>query len=222
MSKYHKIQTVFKRNPDNNYKTLLMGQWSTPEFEYLSRNEWVFTEKIDGTNIRVSWDGTDVKFDGRTDKAQTPTFLLEELTRMFPPELLASSFPDADWVNRKAGPIVMYGEGYGARIQKVGRNYIPDGVSFILFDVRIGRFWLERHNVDELAESMGIRHVPTIGTGTLDDMIDMVRDGFYSQWGNFEAEGIIARPSLELAARSGLRIITKLKCRDFPEFVGVS
>lgn len=37
---YHKIQTVFKRNPATNYKTLLMYEWSKPEFEYLAKNQW--------------------------------------------------------------------------------------------------------------------------------------------------------------------------------------
>jgi hypothetical protein len=33
---------------------------------------------------------------------------------------------------------------------------------------------------------------------------------------DFQAEGIIARPSVELFSRGGHRIITKIKCRDFP------
>ena len=70
MKEYHKIQTVFKRDPDNNFKTLLMGEYSLPEFEYLKDNKWVFTEKVDGTNIRVIWDGKDIFFKGKTDKAQ--------------------------------------------------------------------------------------------------------------------------------------------------------
>ena len=53
METYHKIQTVWLRDPDNRYKTLLEGQWATPEFEYLANNEWTFTEKVDGTNVRV-------------------------------------------------------------------------------------------------------------------------------------------------------------------------
>jgi hypothetical protein len=53
MKEYHKIQTVFKRDPSNNYKTLLEGEFAIPEFGYLQDNEWVFTEKVDGTNIRV-------------------------------------------------------------------------------------------------------------------------------------------------------------------------
>lgn len=27
------------------------------EFDYLKDNTWIFTEKVDGTNIRIMWDG---------------------------------------------------------------------------------------------------------------------------------------------------------------------
>ena len=35
MKEYHKIQTVFKRDPDTKFKTLLHGEYSLPEFEFL-------------------------------------------------------------------------------------------------------------------------------------------------------------------------------------------
>ena len=211
MSKYHKIQSVFKRDPENNYKTFLEGEYSLPEFYYLAHNGWVFTEKIDGANIRVYWDGTDVRFEGRTDKAQIPTFLLEQLTEMFPPEVFSTFTNGSPGVTS----VVLYGEGYGAKIQKGGGNYISDGVSFVLFDVRIGDWWLERSAVNEVAETLGIKSVPTVGFGTLIDMVQYVREGFDSIWGPFEAEGLVARPTIELSARNGKRIITKLKCKDF-------
>lgn len=217
MSKYHKIQSVYKRDPETKFSTFLEGQYSIPEFEYLADNEWVWTEKIDGTNIRVylenangeDFSKTTVRFEGRTDKAQTPTFLVEELTRLFPPEKFLMFDTDA--------PVVLYGEGYGAKIQKGGGNYISDGVSFILFDVRVGQWWLERDAVNDLADALGVRYVPTIGTGTLSEAIEFVREGFDSQWGDFESEGIVARPTVELFTRSGHRIITKIKCKDFPK-----
>ena len=53
MKEYHKIQTVFKRDPATKIKTLLDVDWSQDAFGYLADNEWVFTEKVDGTNIRV-------------------------------------------------------------------------------------------------------------------------------------------------------------------------
>ena len=51
MNEYHKIQTVFKRDIQSKGKTLIEGQWTLPEFEYLASNIWAFTEKVDGTNI---------------------------------------------------------------------------------------------------------------------------------------------------------------------------
>jgi len=69
MVEYHKIQTIFKRNPETNFKTLLEGEYSLPEFESLKNNEWVWTEKVDGTNIRIMWDREKVVFGGKTNNA---------------------------------------------------------------------------------------------------------------------------------------------------------
>ena len=79
MTKYHKIQSVFKRDPENNHKTFLMTEWSTKEFESLQGNMWEFTEKVDGTNIRVIWDGLSLSFEGRNDNSQIPTPLIDTL-----------------------------------------------------------------------------------------------------------------------------------------------
>ena len=70
MTEYHKIQTVFLRDPATKMRTLLDGQWALPEFEYLARNPWYFTEKIDGINIRVVFDGESVSFGGRTPRCR--------------------------------------------------------------------------------------------------------------------------------------------------------
>lgn len=202
---YHKIQTVWDRDPENNFKTLLEGQWAKPEFGYLKNAEWVWTEKVDGTNIRVKWDGSEVRFGGRTDKAQIPTFLLDNLLALFPAEKLSEAF-DCE--------ACLYGEGYGPKIQKGGGNYRQDA-SFVLFDVRIGDIWLERGNVEDIAHKLGVDIVPVLDVGALPAMIERVRNGFDSTWGDFRAEGIVARPRVELLDRLGHRVITKLKCKDF-------
>ena len=216
MKQYHKIQSVFKRDPENRFKTFLDGQFSLPEFEFLKDNSWVYTEKIDGTNIRVIYDpeavsGNTIAFGGKTDNAQMPAPLLNRLNELF--------LPKADLFKNEFGDtaVCLYGEGYGAKIQKAGGNYNPAGQDFVLFDVRIGRWWLERSGVEEIAAKLGIDVVPIIGEGTVAEMIDFVRGGFDSQWGPFAAEGVVARPKVELTARSGSRIITKLKHIDFPE-----
>ena len=207
MKEYHKIQTVFKRDPDTKFKTLLDGEFSIPEFEYLQACPWVFTEKVDGTNIRVMFDGQNVTFGGKSDNAQIPASLVKALERGFlgQSDQFAEAFPDG---------ACFYGEGYGAKIQKGGGNYRSDQ-SFVLFDVRVGQWWLQRKDVEQIGRDFGCGHVPWLGTGTLSDMVTMVKEGFHSTWGPFAAEGIVARPAVELVARNGDRVIAKVKGRDF-------
>lgn len=207
MNEYHKIQTVFKRDMETKHKTLLEGQWTLPEFEYLANNKWTFTEKVDGTNIRVMLQSGVVTFGGKTDSAQIPAQLVARLNERFLPlaGIMQKVFD---------GNACLYGEGYGAKIQKGGGNYRSDQ-DFILFDVRVGDYWLQREDVEDVAANLGIDVVPIIGEGTLHDAIEWAKRGIPSTWGTFEAEGIVARPKVELKTRDGKRIITKIKCQDF-------
>ncbi len=214
MKEYHKIQTVYERDPATNHKTLLEGEFSLPAFEYLQGNMWTFTEKVDGMNIRVMWDGKAVKFGGKTDNAQLPPFLLSKLEAMFHNTALLTE------VFGVKGEVCLYGEGYGAKIQKGGGNYREDQ-SFVLFDVKAGDWWLQREDVEDVAIKLEIDTVPIISTGNLYCMTEMARLGFESQWGDFRAEGIVARPETELKTRSGHRVITKIKCRDFKSTEGM-
>lgn len=207
MLKYPKIQTVYKRDPDTKYKTLLEGQYSEPEFEYLANLPWLFTEKVDGTNVRVHWDGHSVRFGGRTNNAQLPAFMLERLMELFPAAKMEKQFD---------GEVTLFGEGYGARIQKGGGNYKSDGVDLVLFDVYCG-MWLRRNSVVEIGDSLGIGVVPIIASGPLSKAVDMAREGFESQWGPFPAEGLVMRPEVDLLNRRGERVITKIKHKDFLE-----
>lgn len=209
MKEYCKIQTVYKRDPATKHKTLLEGDFSISAFEYLAKNEWIFTEKIDGTNIRVQFENGLVTFGGRTDNAQIPAFLVQRLMELFAADKLNTVFPD--------GNVCLYGEGYGAKIQKGGGNYIPDECGFILFDVLCGDWWLERENVEDIAAKLDIPVVPIIGTGTLLDAVEQTRSGFESIVGNCIAEGIVMRPKTELCDRAGRRVIAKIKHRDFPK-----
>jgi hypothetical protein len=85
----------------------------------------------------------------------------------------------------------------------------------VLFDVKINDWWLERKNVEEISVELNLPVVPVIGQGNLYDMVELTNKGFNSRWGNFIAEGVIARPKIGLKTRSGHRIITKIKHSDF-------
>lgn len=208
MNQYHKIQTVYKRDPETKFKTLLEGEYSLPEFEYLADNEWIWTEKVDGTNIRVMFDGEQITFGGKTDNAQIPSQLVRRLQEIFLPLLDVFKAKLSDGV-------CLYGEGYGAKIQKDGGNYRSDQ-DFVLFDAKIGDWWLQRVDVEDIAQDLGLDIVPINGSGTLKKMVECAKVGIKSAWGDFQAEGFVARPATELKTRSGGRIITKIKCKDFP------
>jgi hypothetical protein len=210
MRQYHKIQTVFKRNPDDNYKTLLREEYSMPEFKMLKDIIWVGTEKIDGTNIRIIWDNGKLYFKGKTDKANIPKHLLEKLEELFTEEKLISQFGNES-------SVCLYGEGYGVKIQK-GGNYIPNDTDFILFDCKINGIWLERENVEGIGKQMEINVVPIAYNGGIEQAVELVKNGFVSLIShnrNYIAEGLILKPEKELFDRRGNRIITKIKHKDF-------
>ena len=210
--KYHKIQTVFKRDPETKFKTLLEGQWTLPEFEYLANNTWIFTEKIDGTNIRVYFDpDKGISFQGRTDRAQIPVNLEQALHDIFDPLYQSGKLHDT-FQGRK---VCLYGEGYGGNIQKVGKLYRPTP-SFILFDILVNEtIYLNYDDVQQNADTLGISSAPVIKKGNLYQMIEDAKKGIRSTYGDFEAEGYVARPEVFMQDRMGRRIITKIKCRDF-------
>lgn len=209
-TEYHKIPSVWKRDPANNHKTFIDGAWATPELELLSAHgvKWVGEEKVDGTNVRIIWDGHRVEFGGRTDRAQMPTFLLNYLRDTFPEGAMEEQFRDS--------PAVLYGEGYGAKIQKGGGDYMPDRQGFILFDVKVGEWWLKRDALTEIAGHFGVPRCPEIATGDLENLVDLVRQGFDSRLRDTPPEGLVMRPVVDLFTRRGERIICKAKIKDFP------
>lgn len=205
---YPKINSIFKR--DGKTKKIIIGEYSCPEFEYLKGNIWEFTEKVDGTNVRIYWNHEDriVTLGGRTQNAQMPISLISKLNEVFTIDKMSKVFPECS--------VILFGEGYGEKIQKTGKLYKPNGgVDFILFDVLIGGWWLTRENVNKLAISLDIQSVPIAGCGTLDDAINYVRYDFRSYFGDFIGEGLVLRPKCELFARNRSRIITKIKYCDF-------
>lgn len=212
MREYHKIETVFNRSTDGD-KRLIWGDYRNETVEYLADNIWQFTEKIDGTNIRIHWDGHNVEIGGRTDRAQIPKHLMDYLSATFltpeVEELFEQTYGEKD--------VMLFGEGYGAKIQN-GGDYRSD-VSFILFDVLIGDNWQSRELVETTAKMFGIDVVPIVLEGTIGDGIDYVMQHNNSTIGKAVMEGVVGRPKVEMKDRLGNRIIVKIKWKDFKNFV---
>ena len=207
---YHKIVTVFKRDPATKYKTLIEDDWATPEIAYLAENQWDFTEKIDGTNIRVIWDKDtkQVTMHGRTYRSQLPAPLYHRLHTLFTTQ---------EFVNHDMPSMTLYGEGYGKGIQKVGKLHLPYSVDFILFDIRVDDYWLKHEAVHSIASQLNVPMVPNLGHGTLQEAVDIVARGVTSAL-NYDmiAEGLVMRPVIQMFDRRGQRIITKIKYKDYP------
>jgi len=212
VTKYPKIRTIFRR-PSPKAK-VIEGQWSLDLFEYLKNLIWEWTEKVDGMNTRVHWDGElslDVKFGGKTDDAQMPEKLIAKLEELFPQE---------KFLGRQT--MTLFGEGYGQGIQKGGK-YLGKDVGFILFDILIGRWWLKREAVEALGRELEINVVPLIGHGTLMEAVEFIKrkhllsNCFTHEMltGDFLAEGLVLKPKIQLFQRTGQRVMTKLKHIDF-------
>lgn len=212
MVEYIKIETPFNRDT-NGTKKLIIGSWRNQAVEYLKDCIWDFTEKIDGTNTQIAWDGHKVTFGGRTERAQIPVDLMNYLISTF------SGNENEEIFEQKFGEmgVVLFGEGFGPKIQKGGGLY-RDDVSFALFDVYIPEkgIWMTRESVADIAKTFGISTVPHIGCGTLQDAINIVKTRPRSKINQaHEIEGIVARPLIELKDNQGKRIIVKIKVCDF-------
>lgn len=214
MKTYNKINTIFKRDMSKPNHPLIEGDWSEEEFEYLQNCMWCGTEKVDGTNTRVQFDGKEVYYKGKTDNAQYFPGMLEKLKELFPIEKMIETFPEKEGI---APQICLYGEMYGKGIQSVGKIYNALGVNFILFDIKIGEWWLKRQDVENIAEQLEVNIVPIVFNGTLNEAIVIIKQGFRStvSVAALNAEGMILFPETQLFNRKGERIITKLKQKDF-------
>ena len=216
---YPKIETLFDRDPVT-FK-VIPGRYRWPEFDNVRR--WSVTEKIDGTNVRVALlpDGT-VWCGGKTDQAQMPVFLFDYLRTTFPAERLRDVLWNTD-IEHQRPTWVLYGEGYGPKIQKGGGRYRATP-GFRLFDVMVGGLWLEPESIEDIADQLDITHAPVFGVRTLDTAIDLLNPGtgFDSRVAredggdpDLTAEGIVARSAPLLLSRRGERVMWKLKTRDF-------
>ncbi len=208
MIEYTKIPNIYRRETFGKNK-LIEGEYSSLELEYLKNNLWEFTEKVDGTSQRIIWDGYRVSFAGRTDKAQIPTHLMTRLEELFGGESKEEIF-EQTFGNKE---VILFGEGYGRKIQKRGELYGEP--NFILFDVYIGGYCLDRGAIADIASKFGIDRVPLIFIGDLDAGVNFIKSHPKSRLRDAEMEGIVGRPMVQMFSRTGERIMVKIKCRDF-------
>jgi hypothetical protein len=233
---YPKIHSLFKREdwyfkedvkakPQVGRQSLIEGDYALPEFGNVQK--WLVQEKIDGTNVRIFFEGlfneteerlsNEIKSDlaisiyGRTNNADVPKPLIDHIKSIFTWEKLIEIFPP-----QKVRRVLFFGEGYGARIQKGGGNYRKD-MGFILFDVQIGDTWLKQEDVKDIAEKLGIPYAPIIGIMTEEEIVAYVKSKPLSLCSEDPQvlEGIVARSEPLMLLRNGDPLMFKLKCKEF-------
>ncbi len=212
MSEYGKIETLYERDE----KTFKVKPGVLKNRTYSLLKTWHWTEKVDGTNIRVIWRDGKLSFGGKTDNAQIHADLIKWLYENIQVDNLRAAFPVGE--GEPPSDCVIYGEGFGAGIQKGGGDYSPTK-RLIVFDVLFGgKWWVSYENVCDIAAKLNLDVVPSFGEMTLEDATDLVRAGFKSRCAinpDKDAEGLVGRPLETLFDKKGHRLITKLKTKDF-------
>lgn len=216
---YPKINSLWKRQSwyfevtekkDNSFRpSFIEGDYANPEFGLIKK--WHVTEKIDGTNIRIFYEDGKVRFGGRTSNAQLPVRLLDYLQNHFTEDRLEAAFKDGN-------NIIIFGEGYGPKIQSCGSNYRKDA-GFILFDVWVNGWWLKREDVKQIAEKLEIPCVPELGYMKEEEVVHFVKSKPLSKCSEIPQmmEGVICRTDPPLHFRNGQPLMWKLKCKEFRE-----
>lgn len=191
---YQKINTLYKRDC-NNKNAIIEGDFSMDEFVYLKDCLFSVEEKIDGTNmsyhIFFNDDGTiaDVEIHGKTENAKIPTALMEKMNYLF--NSFASKLSDTFMrksVDANSGveittwpyKVVIYGEGYGGKIQSGGR-YSPTE-KFIVFDISVQghrddkEIYLLRDSVVDICNKLNIDLVYSYGHMTIGNAEKIIKD----------------------------------------------
>jgi hypothetical protein len=203
---YPKIDTLYKRGED--FK--VTDEFRRPEFAYV--NEWLWMEKLDGSNISIVQDLNGTNWRGRTGRSQFTAEVQDYL------QILCERWHSALVLKRieyKLDSIELFGEVIGPKIQNGG--IYSDKITSRFYDVRINNsLWLDWDSVIEYSRELDFIK-PTYGVLPTKRIVDMVKAGFNTREGNREgpAEGIVAKTKIPLYNNNNDRLIWKLKTKDF-------
>ena len=209
MKEYQKIETLYKF--DNELKGY-REEFYNPIVEYLKDCKWIGTEKIDGTNTRVLWNGYNFEFGGRTDKATLPKELLQILQNTFNYDmeiLFEQKFGEKE--------VLLFMEGYAGKIQN---GAYKGQESIIGYDIMIDDIYLDKNVSKRIFEELGIQFVPMTEFKNLQTCIDFVKTHEQSIiQPESKMEGLVCFPLVRLYDHKGNRIIVKIKGRDLKKII---
>ena len=206
------MNTIWKRDPQKKF-CIIPGSLAIPE-SYATA-QWRITEKIDGTNIRIVWDGQ-LRFFGRQAKSEIPPVLKKALHQIFDDKI--PLFHDI-FQNELT---ILFGEGFGGKISGgsiAGQKYRSHS-GFILFDIWTKKSWYSWEDLNSVAEKLSLPLVGSYGLLTLEEAVDLVKTKMRqgkipSFFGDFCPEGIVATIEPLEVFETGFPVKWKLKVKDY-------
>jgi hypothetical protein len=246
MHEYGKTENIFTRDEETH--KLVPWDYRQEEVRLIDQHSWLFTEKIDGTNVRLTFMPAQDELDyemygtfsvalrGRSDNATLPEDLEVPAFAREPEDEPGAIFETyrqlglADELGPRADiAVTLYGEAYGAGIQK-GGGYSPDKriryfdlvTTPIIDGVQAGRHSFRPFTqLQAVADTLSLPLVPVLAFDHLTKAVEGVRAGFPSlvaiQEGGLgrEAEGVVGRTDPYLYDFRGSRVFFKIKTKDF-------
>ena len=186
---------------DNLYKNV----------EIMAFRECYAMEKIHGTSAHVSFkDGKLTFFSGGEKHVK-----FEDL---FEHDVLCCIYSE----HYDGMDLVLFGEAYGGSQQGMSATYGKE-LKFVVFDVKMGDYWLDVPNAEQVTKKLGLGFVDYRKIPTTLKAIDRERDKPSVQAKrngireNKMREGVVLRPLIELKKNNGKRIIVKHKNDAFIE-----
>jgi len=119
-------------------------------------------------------------------------------------------------------PITIYGEAYGAKIQKMRTTY-GNQLRFVAFEAKVDQAWLAVPNAADVARKLGLDFVPYVKVPCTLAALDWARDAESKQaikngmGPGLKREGVVIRPLEELRLSNGDRLMAKHKADAFRE-----
>ena len=161
-------------------------------------------EKIHGTSAHLSWKDGKVHFFSGGEKH-------ENFIKLFDEPALKASFEAIGHPE-----VVVFGEAYGGKQQGMAHRYGKQ-LKFVAFDVKVGDYWLDVPNAEQVVTRMGLEFVHYKRVTTDLAALDAERDAPSEQArrngveGDQHREGVVLRPIREFRDNAGRRIISKHK-----------
>ena len=217
--RYHKIPSLWKRDENGEFTEKYTSQLVRTVFK--SDIIMVVLEKIDGTNVRVYWDGYDFSFWGRKGKSEMPESLIKKLESIFDNETMEALFEQIFGKNE----VIIFGEGIGKKIS--GGRYYNGDYDLIVFDVMVNGRYVNYLAFVDIVATIGLKDAPILETiDDVDSLIKLIKDydgEIPSKLNeNYPAEGYVVKPlNLNLYDNRGERCIVKIKQKDYRQEGGI-